>query len=415
MEKYVVNGGKRLSGVVQVERAKNSVLPILAGALLTEEQVVIKKCPQIYDVVNMIEILRTLGVRVEFEGENVVIDASGLNQYEVKSEKVKELRSSVYLFGALLGKLKHAKMTYPGGCNIGLRPIDLHLKAFRELGVKIVEEGEFLNCEVDKTNGKEIYLDFPSVGATENIILLTVLSDGKTEIHNSAKEPEIVDLMNFLNSMGAKIYGAGTDIILIDGVKKLHGTEFLPMGDRIEAGTYLLAGAITGGDVEIHGVKSKNISSLVHKLCDNTCKVNMKNDIIYLKSGGRKKPFCLETGPFPFFPTDLQAQTMSLLAVCDGVSVVTENVFEMRFNHVPELIKMGADITVKGRSAFISGVKSLRGANVCAKDLRAGASLILAGLVAEGETIISNAYHIDRGYLHLDKKLTLLGADVKKL
>ena len=412
MEKFLIHGGRKLSGTLDVERAKNAVLPLLAGAILTDEEVVIKKCPKIFDVLNMIEILKKLGVDVKYQDDSLLINSKNLNSCHIPYSLGKELRSSVFMLGALLGREKKARLCYPGGCNIGLRPIDIHIEAFKKLGVKIQDEGGELCCSVKKIKGREIYLDFPSVGATENIMLLSVLGEGKTEIHNPAKEPEIVDLMNFLNSMGARIYGAGTSIILIEGVKKLHGTTYLPMPDRIEAGTYLIASAITGGEIELRGIKAKNISSLIHKLCDNSCKITIKNDIIYLKSGSVKNPFDFITAPYPGFPTDLQAQTMALLCVSDGVSLITENIFETRFNHVSELIRMGADVSVKGRTAMVRGVKRLCGADVYAKDLRGGAALVLAGLVAEGVTTVNGVYHMERGYLNMDEKLRSLGANV---
>lgn len=413
MEKYVINGNKKLSGKVRIGSAKNSVLPILAAAILTDEEVIINNCPKIADVLSMIKILTSIGVDVKFEDECLILNAKNVCTHEIPSSYAKELRSSVYMLSALISKLKKAKLSYPGGCDIGLRPIDMHLEAFKKLGVNILEDNDGLSCCTNQTVGQGIYLDFPSVGATENIMIVASLSKGKTEIHNSAKEPEIVDLMKFLNSMGAKIYGAGTSTILIEGVNKLHGTCFTPMFDRIEAGTYLISAAITGGEIEILNCDVKKISSLVHKLCDNTCKISIRNDIIYLKSGESRKSFCFSTGPYPSFPTDLQAQTVALLSVSDGVSVSTENIFEMRYRYVPELIKMGADISVKGRNAIISGVSRLHGATVYAQDLRGGAALVLAGLNAEGVTTVCDIHHIKRGYYNLDKKLAGLGADIK--
>ena len=415
MEKYVINGGRKLNGSVKIESAKNSVLPILAASILTDQPVVIKNCPKIEDVLSMIKILNSLGVKTLFEEENLIVDSSVINSFSITEDLSKELRSSVFMMGALLSRLKMARLFFPGGCDIGLRPIDLHLSALKELGVTVIEMNGEIVCRADNVRGREVYLDYPSVGATENVMLAAVTAQGKTEIHNPAKEPEIIDLMKFLNSMGAKIYGAGTSTILIEGVKKLHGTEFLPMSDRIEAGTFLIAGAISGGEVQITNCQAKNISSLLHKLCNNTCKVSIKDDIIYLKSGVARKGFSFSTGPYPFFPTDLQAQTMALLAVSEGVSVVTENVFEMRYKHVAELIKMGADLSVKGRTAIINGVSVLNGATVTAHDLRGGAALVLAGLNAIGQTTVEDIKHVKRGYLDFDKKLRSLGADIKIL
>jgi len=414
MSKYEIYGGNKLSGEITLESAKNSVLPMLAGAILTDEQVVIKNCPNITDVKNMIGILRSLGVKVVRQEKSVIISGSAIKE-KIPSGLAKELRSSVFMLGALVGKLGRAKITYPGGCNIGLRPIDLHVKAISELGVKIEESFGEISCVAEKLKGKAIYLDFPSVGATENVMLAAVLAEGKTEIHNPAKEPEIVDLMNFLNSMGAKIYGAGTSIILIDGVKKLHGSEYLPMADRIEAGTFLTAAAITGGEIAVKGLEGKNIYSLINKFCDYTCKIRIVNDIIYLTGNKRGKPFVVDTGPYPCFPTDLQAQITALAVFADGVSAITENVFETRFNHIPELIKMGADITVKGRTALIKGIPKLFGTKVQAMDLRGGASLVLAGLNAEGVTTVEGIKHIERGYSDFEGKLNSLGAKIRKI
>ena len=415
MGKYIINGGKRLSGKIKVESAKNAVLPILAASILTEEEVVIMSCPKIKDVLNMIKILNALGVKTTFQQDNLMIDSSNMCSYTVSSDLSSELRSSVFMLGSLISRFKKAKVSYPGGCDIGLRPIDIHINALSEFGVNIIDLCGEVSCSADKICGREIYLDFPSVGATENVMLAAVLASGKTEIHNPAKEPEIVDLMNFLNSMGAKVFGAGTSTIFIEGVKRLHGTCYKPITDRIECGTLLVATAITGGEIEILNCNGKNISSLVHKLCDNSCKITLNNDIIYLKFKGDRKAFSIETGPYPCFPTDLQAQMSALASVSLGTSVITEKIFETRYNHVSELVRMGADITVKGRTATIQGVSQLHGEFVVAKDLRGGAALVVAGLNAEGQTIVSDTKHVERGYLDLDKKLLSLGADIKKI
>ena len=415
MEKYLINGGRKLSGKIKLQSAKNSVLPIMAGTLLTDEQVVIKNCPKIKDVLAMLKILSHLGCKWQFEGDNLILNTADAYKYSVPKELANELRSSIFMLGGLISRFKKAQIYYPGGCDIGLRPIDLHLSSLKKLGVKTSEFDGQIFCTANEIVGNDIHLNFPSVGATENIILASVLGKGKTQIFNSAKEPEIVDLMNFLNSMGAKIYGAGTSTILIEGVESLHGTEYTPIPDRIECGTYLLATAITGGEIELENCNAKNISVLIHKLCDNTCKISINNDIIYIKSGIEPKSFSFSTGPYPLFPTDLQAQTMSLLTVSKGNSVVVENVFEKRFSHVASLIEMGADITVKGKRAYIKGVDRLYGAHVFAKDLRGGAALVLAGLNAEGQSIVENVEHIERGYFELDKKFKSLGADIIKI
>lgn len=415
MEKFLINGGRRLSGKLKIESAKNSVLPIIAASVLTSEQVVIKNCPKIADVYSMLKILIELGIETRFEENCLIIDGGGLNNCTISENLAKELRSSIFLMGALISRAKKADLFLPGGCDIGKRPIDIHLKALKELGVSVLEVGNEIICSTKGVNGKVICLDYPSVGATENLMLAAVFAKGKTEIHNCAREPEIVDLMQFLNSMGAKIYGAGTPTVLIEGVDKLHGTIYNPISDRIETGTYLIAAAITGGEIELSNCNFKNISSLIHKLCDNTCKFNLKNDIIYLKSNNNRNSFSFSTGPYPFFPTDLQAQTMALLSVSTGRSIVSENVFETRFNHVSELVRMGANIDVKGRNAKIVGVERLHGEVVNASDLRGGAALVLAGLNAEGYTVINGIKHIERGYFNLDKKLASLGAEIKKI
>ncbi len=414
MERYIINGKKRLDGSVKIESAKNAVLPIIAASIMTDEEIVINNCPKITDVLSMVRILNSLGVKTRFEEDNLIINSKSINGTKISNSLGKELRSSVFMMGALLSRMKKAEVFYPGGCDIGLRPIDIHLDVLRTLGVSIEEIGGEIFCKADYIKGKEVYLDFPSVGATENAMLVAVFCQGKTEIHNAAKEPEIVDLMCFLNSMGAKVYGAGTSTILIEGVKKLHGCSYTPIPDRIETGTFLVSVAMCGGEVELTNCKIKNILSLVHKLCNNTCKITSKNDIIHIKSWGVGKAFDFSTSPYPGFPTDLQPQLLALATISDGVSVITENLFETRFKHIPELIRMGADITVKGRTAIVTGVKSLYGAEVYANDLRGGAALTLAGLVAEGQTLVYGTNHIERGYARFEEKLSSLGAQIQK-
>ena len=412
MESYVINGGNRLSGKVKVESAKNSVLPIIAASILTDEEVVIKNCPKILDVENMVKILVSLGARCDFSCGDLIIDAKNIDKFTIPCVLTKELRSSVFLLGALLSRLKIAKISYPGGCDIGKRPIDIHVTALKSLGVEIIEDETEIFCRYTSNNGGKVELKFPSVGATENIVLASVFCSGKTEIHNCAKEPEIVDLMCFLNSMGAKIYGAGTSTILIEGVEKLHGTTFKPIPDRIEAGTFLVAAAITGGEVELCNCKIKNIYSLVHKLCNNTCKLRVKGDIIYLQSGSSRKSFSLTTSPYPGFPTDLQPQMTALATVSEGESRIVENLFDMRFKFADELVKMGADIKLKDNVAFVKGVKTLKGTDITAHDLRGGAALVLAGLQAEGQTTLYGVRHVERGYYNFDGKLRSLGAQI---
>lgn len=415
MSKYIVNGGRKLNGAVRVLGAKNSVLPLLAASILTDDTVVLNNCPDISDVSNMIKMLQAMGVKVDREGNSIIIESNKIESYVISSDLAREVRSSLFLLGPILGKLKKGKASYPGGCDIGLRPIDIHIKGLRELNVEINERMGYIECDGTNMHGADIMLDYPSVGATENIMMAAVTAKGETIIRNVAKEPEIIDLQNMLVKMGAKIKGAGESLIYIEGVEKLHGTEYTPIPDRIVAGTYIIACAICGGKIEVIGVEPEHISSLLAKLSKTTCNIDIGNDRIYISSDKRLKSFgYVETMPYPGFPTDLQAQTVALESVSAGTSVIVENIFETRFKHVPELIKMGASITVKGGTAFVRGVEKLHGANVRAYDLRGGAALVLASLKAEGTTIINDIHHIERGYERLDEKLNLLGADIVK-
>lgn len=413
MKKYIIDGGVRLSGAVKAESAKNSVLALLAGAVLTDEQVVIKNCPPIIDVLSMIEILSNLGVKCRFEETSLIVDASNRKGFCVEKKLMQKLRSSSYMMGALLATQGRAEICYPGGCKIGERPLDIHLDAFRKTGVIVEENGDNIRLKKVNYDGGRVIFPVASVGATVNIILHSVIGNGKTIIHNCAREPEIVDLGNFLNSMGAKIRGLGQSKIEIEGVKKLHGTEYTPLPDRIEIGTLLLSCAITGGCIEIANANLQNIRLLCHKISNTSCKIDSINDIIYINLKGERNAFNIETGPFPAFPTDLQPQTLAYLTVCNGCSVVKETLFEKRFTQVDDLIKMGADIYLHNNCAYVKGVKGLVGNFVQAKDLRGGASLVIAGLVASGQTIIDGVEHIERGYLNLDKKLLSLGAKIK--
>ncbi len=416
MDKFVIDGGRRLYGSIRAQTAKNSVLPLLAASILTEQQVTIREVPPISDVFCMVRILRELGATVHFREGDVIIESADAGEHCISSALTGELRSSVFMLGSLLTRFGRAACAYPGGCDIGLRPIDLHLNALKRLGVSIRERDGYICCFCDRMKGAEIALDFPSVGATENIMLAAVKAEGRTTISGAAKEPEIVDLQNFLCAMGAKIAGAGTDTIVIEGVSSLHGAEYLPMKDRIEAGTYLIGCAICGGEVEVEGVGSDCLGLLLHKLRENGCKIHTKNDKIRISSSGRLK--CnrrIETMPFPGFPTDLQAQATALNATAEGCALIVENLFETRYKYVPELIKMGADIEVKGRSAFVRGVSGLHGASVTCGDLRGGAALVLAALGAEGVSEVLDLTHIDRGYSDLCGQLKKLGAEIKRV
>jgi len=416
MEKYIINGGNKLYGSVRVQTAKNAVLPILAAAVLTDGKVRLLDIPRITDVKNMVKILSCLGCKSVYEGNNLVIDSSSADCYEIPRELAHELRSSVFLLGSVISRFHTAKIAYPGGCDIGLRPVDLHLTGLKRLGVEITEESGYIICRCDKLCGNEIMLDCPSVGATENIMLAAVKAEGTTVIQNAAREPEIEDLQRFLNCMGAKVQGAGSGTIIIEGVKTLVGCEYHPIADRIEAGTFLVAAAMCGGEVVLEGASPENLSSLLHKLRENGCKIRINNDKISLESFKRLTSVkSIETQPYPGFPTDLQAQFTALCCICRGNSIITENLFETRFKYAPELRKMGADITVINRNAFVRGVEKFKGATVVAHDLRGGAALVLAGLAAEGRSEILDISHIDRGYGAFEYKLRSLGADIVRV
>lgn len=412
MEKLIINGGKKLSGKVKIESAKNSVLPILAATVLIDNgQTLIKNCPKIADVLNMIKILQNLGLNAKFVGEDLMVWGSIKNcSVDVKLGKL--LRSSVLLTGALLSAVGKAEMPYPGGCDIGARPINIHIDVLKEIGVDITPVETGVVCSAKKIKGGTVKLAFPSVGATENIILASVKCNGVVTVINCAKEPEIVDLANFLNKCGAKIRGAGTEIITIEGVKKLRGIEYLPIFDRIEAGTFIVASLITRGEIEISNVNQKIISSFIGKICNNTCNYIQSSDIIYVKSWGDLNSYDICTGPYPAFPTDMQPQMTALCCAAKGESVIKETIFEMRFGHLPELKKMGAKIKLSGRRIIVSPSR-LSGAKVYAHDLRCGAALILAGLYAQGQTTVCGMNYVERGYLDIDKKLLSLGADVR--
>ena len=416
MEKYIINGGNSLFGSVDVQSAKNSVLPILAAAVLTDGEVKINKIPHITDVHNMVKILSRLGCKSVFDGDGLIIDSSKADCHEIPSELAHELRSSVFLLGSVISRFRMAKIAYPGGCDIGLRPVDLHLTGLKRLGVKISEESGYIVCRCEKLKGNEVMLDCPSVGATENIMLAAVKAEGTTVIRNAAREPEIEDLQKFLNMLGAKVRGAGSGTVYIEGVKNLGGCCFTHIPDRIDAGTFLITAAMCGGKILLNNAGAENLSSLLHKLRENGCKIQVFGDKIELESS--KKLYSVksvETQPYPGFPTDLQAQFTALCCVCRGHSIITENLFETRFKYVPELRKMGADVTVVGRCAFVRGVDTLRGANVVAHDLRGGAALVSAALSAEGRSEVFELSHIDRGYGSFEYKLRALGGDIVRV
>ncbi|MDU2829308.1 MAG: UDP-N-acetylglucosamine 1-carboxyvinyltransferase [Anaerococcus sp.] len=417
-EILVVKENGPLKGEVYISGAKNSALPILAASLLATEEVILDEVPKLKDIEVMVEILRSLNAKVEYISETSLrIDSSKVDKYETPFDLMDKMRASFIVMGPLLSRFGHAITKAPGGCNIGKRPIDLHLKGFEALGAETIMSHEEISSKTKNgLKGDIIYLDFPSVGATENIMMAATMAEGETVIENAAKEPEIVDLASFLSKMGASIIGAGTSNITIKGVEKLRGTRHTIVPDRIEAATYMLAAAITGGDILVKNVLGSHIRPIIAKLIEMGAQVEEieDEDMIRVKADGKLKSTNIKTLPYPGFPTDAQSQFMALMTVCKGESSVVETVFENRFMHVDELKKMGAAIITEGNRAVIVGVDKLHGAEVKATDLRAGAALILAGLVADGETKISDIYHIDRGYSYLIEKFTKLGALIER-
>ena len=415
-EKLIISGGNRLHGTVRIDGAKNSALSIMAAALLTKDVCILRNVPHLTDVDIMAEVIRKLGVNVEWKGDDTLyIDSDNFNNYEAPYELVKMMRASILVMGPLLARLKRAKISLPGGCAIGARPVDYHIKGFEALGAQVEVEKGYIEAKVNKLKGDDIYLDFPSLGATENIMMAACLAEGITTIENAAKDPEVVELGRFLNKMGAKVGGLGTDLIKIKGVKELHGIDYVIIPDRIEAGTYMIAAAITGGDVLIENADPILLKPLIVKLEEAGVRIEIKKNLIKVIGLDRVKAVDIKTLPFPGFPTDMQPQFMALSCVAKGTSIITETVFENRFVHTGDLIRMGANIKVEGHSAIIKGVKELSAAPVMASDLRGGAALILAGLVAEGTTELSRIYHLDRGYVKLEEKLNSLGADIKRV
>jgi len=415
-EKLIISGRNRLQGTVRIDGAKNSALSIMAATLLTKDVCILRNVPRLTDVDTMGAVIRKLGIKVEWRGDNTLyIDSDDFNNCEAPYELVKMMRGSILVMGPLLARLKKAKISLPGGCSIGARPVDYHIKGFEALGAQVEVEKGYIEAKVDKLKGDDIYLDFPSLGATENIMMAACLAEGITTIENAAKDPEVVELGHFLNKMGAKVEGLGTDLIKIEGVKELHGIDYTIIPDRIEAGTYMVAAAITGGDVLIEKADPLLLKPLIVKLEEAGVRIELEKNLIKVTGPDRVKAVDIKTLPFPGFPTDMQPQFMALSCVAKGTSVITETVFENRFVHTGDLIRMGADIKVEGHSAIIKGVKKLSAAPVMASDLRGGAALVLAGLVAEGTTELSRIYHLDRGYVKLEEKLNSLGADIKRV
>lgn len=418
MEKLIVKGGNRLVGAVKTSGAKNAVLPIIAASILGTTPSHLDEVPMLEDVHTISEVLKCLGLAVECSPEKNVldIDSTSITSYEAPYELVRTMRASFLVMGPLLARIGKARISMPGGCAIGARPIDIHLKGFEALGVKIEQGHGYIEASAPEgLKGTSIYFDFPSVGATENIMMAASLAEGTTILENAAEEPEIVDLANYLNKMGAKIRGAGTDTIRIEGVDKLHGADYTIIPDRIEAGTYMIAAAMTGGDIVVENVLPEHQKPLIAKLREAGAVVEEDIDKVRVIGKNPLKAVSIKTLPYPGFPTDMQAQMMAMMVIAEGRSKVTETVFENRFMHVVELNRMGAQISTEGRSAVIDGPCKLTGCDVRATDLRAGAAMILAGLVAEGTTRIGDLHHIDRGYENIVAKLKNLGADIERV
>ena len=415
MEKIVVKGGKKLSGEVNISAAKNSVLPIIAATILSKENIELENIPMLEDVLVICNLLRDLNCNVNIKDNTININTRELVPTDIDSELIRKMRASFLIMGPMLARFGYCKLSLPGGCNIGSRPIDLHLKGFKALGAEINIGYGYIEAKAEKLVGNRIYLDFPSVGATENIIMAAVLAEGNTIIENAAEEPEIWDLAEFLNTMGAKISGAGTGKIVIEGVTSLGGCKYKPIYDRIEAGTFIISAAITNSKIKVNGINGEHLRPLIEKLKECGIKFEELGESLIVDGRGPKKPVDIKTLPYPGFPTDMQPQMMSLLCLVPGSSMITETIFENRFMHVSEFNRMGAKIKIDGRTAFIEGVDKLTGCEVKATDLRAGAAMVLVGLVAEGTTEIKDIYHIDRGYQNIEKKFRGLGADVQRV
>ena len=413
MAQYIMKGGRPLNGEVNVSGAKNAALGILAAAVMTDENVLIENLPDVRDINVMLDAIREIGATIDRIDRNTVrINASTVSGVDVHSENMRRIRASYYLIGALLGKYKRANVPLPGGCAIGARPIDQHLKGFRALGAECVVDGDKLSASAERLTGSHIYLDIVSVGATINIMMAAALAEGRTILENAAKEPHIVDVANFLNSMGASIRGAGTDVIRITGVPKLHGTEYSIIPDQIEAGTFMFASAITKGDIMVRNLIPKHMEAISAKLLEMGCIIWEFDDAIRVVGAQRLRPTNVKTLPYPGFPTDMQPQASTAMSLAKGTSVVVESIFENRFRYLDELARMGGISKVEGSTATITGVEKLKGAQIKSCDLRAGAALVMAGLAAEGYTVLSDIEYIQRGYEHFEQKLRNLGAQI---
>ena len=415
MDKLLIEGGARLSGEVAISGAKNAALPILCAALLSAEPVTFTNVPRLNDIDTLLALLGQMGVRIQREADVVTLDASTLDNPVAPYEMVKTMRASILVLGPLVARCGEARVSLPGGCAIGARPVDQHIKGLQAMGAEVRVEHGYVHATVPRLKGARLFTDMVTVTGTENLMMAAALADGETVIENAAREPEVVDLANCLVAMGAQISGAGSDVIRIRGVERLHGATHRIMPDRIETGTYLCAAAVTGGSVRLTGTSSSYLDAVIDKLMDAGCEVVSERDAIRLSAPARLNAVSLRTAPYPAFPTDMQAQFMAINAVAKGVAMIRETIFENRFMHAVELQRLGADIRIDGNTAVVQGVDKLQGAIVMATDLRASASLVVAGLVAEGDTTIERIYHLDRGYERLEEKLAALGAKVRRL
>ena len=416
MEQYIIKGGQPLVGEVEIGGAKNAALAILAAATMTDETVVIDNLPDVNDINVMLEAISGIGAMVQrVDRHTVRINGSGIGDLSIEYDYIKKIRASYYLLGALLGKYHKAEVALPGGCNIGSRPIDQHLKGFRALGAEIEIEDGKISAEAEQLKGKHVYFDVVSVGATINVMMAAAMAEGQTILENVAKEPHVVDVANFLNSMGANIKGAGTDVIKIRGVQKLHKTEYSIIPDQIEAGTFMFAAAATRGDVTVTNVIPKHLEATVAKLVEIGCEVEEFDDAVRVVAKGRLKSTHVKTLPYPGYPTDMQPQIGVVLALCEGTSVITESIFENRFKYLDELARMGAVVKIEGNAAMIEGVEKFSGARISAPDLRAGAALVIAGLATDGITIVDDIVYIQRGYERFEEKLRMLGGMIEKV
>jgi len=421
MQKLVIQGGIPLRGEVHISGAKNAALPIMCASLLTADALQLSNVPDLHDVATMRKLLEQMGVKAEVQGNELALHGGQVDKLEAPYDMVKTMRASVLVLGPLVARFGEARVSLPGGCAIGTRPVDLHIKGLQAMGAEIHIEHGYIHAQVPDSGGNgrlkgaRIFFDIVSVTGTENLMMAAVLADGVTVLENAAREPEVVDLANCLRAMGAKIAGDGTDAITVTGVEKLHGASHRIMPDRIESGTFLVAAAATGGSITLTGARADIMETVLEKLTEAGAQVRSEGDRIHLSMNGRPRPVNLRTAPYPAFPTDMQAQFMALNAIADGSSLMVETIFENRFMHVQELRRLGAQIDVEGNTAMVRGMSHLEGATVMATDLRASACLVIAGLVAQGETVVDRIYHLDRGYEHIEAKLSQLGANIRRL